>query len=218
MSIGLGAGDVATLYTIGCRIGNWLTAVPGDEDFLAMLEEDEASILTRRGLIDMIALKKKWGRSLRLFENGVPQRWEGQAAERLLDLSSRFTAIMMCIVAAVDEFAAASTAREVIKIFLKRLIPTTEINEDTIVSQIGTRINSWRSAAAVTRILVLSVVELTALKGKRNEHSLSRNPRQSSQTRFGRCRLHAEERGERGSKFSVLGCSWGHGSPLHVVI
>jgi hypothetical protein len=150
ITIGIGAGDVATLYTVGRRIGNWLTAASGDEDFLAMLEEDETSILKRRGVIDMINFKKKWGRSLRLFENGVPQKLEGQAVEKLLDIPSRFTAMMTCIVAALDEFAAASTVRVILKIFLQRLIPTTEINEDTVVSQLGTRINSWRSAAAVS--------------------------------------------------------------------
>lgn len=155
ITIGIGAGDVATLYTVGRRIGNWLTAASGDEDFLAMLEEDETSILKRRGVIDMINFKKKWGRSLRLFENGVPQKLEGQAVEKLLEISSRFTAMMTCIVAALDEFAAASTVRAILKIFLQRLIPTTEINEDTVVSQLGTRINSWRSAAAVREMNTL---------------------------------------------------------------
>jgi hypothetical protein len=76
ISIGLGAGDVATLFNVGRTLGNWLTAASGDVNFLAMLEEDEASIFRRRGLIDIIRFKQRWGKSIRLLENGVPQRIE----------------------------------------------------------------------------------------------------------------------------------------------
>jgi hypothetical protein len=61
LSIGVGAGDIATLFTLGVRFGNWLTALKGDADFLAMLEEDEVSILTRRGTIDMEHFKQRCG-------------------------------------------------------------------------------------------------------------------------------------------------------------
>ena len=150
VSVGVGAGDVATLYTVGRRIGNWLTASGGDADLLAMLEEDEASILRRRGTIDLIAFQRRWGRSLRLLENGRPQRVEGQAVEKLLENASRFTAIMICIVAVLDEFAAESAVRTTVRDLLQRLLGSTEIINSLLISQVGNRVNAWRSAAAVS--------------------------------------------------------------------
>ncbi|KAL8848040.1 MAG: hypothetical protein Q9221_006900 [Calogaya cf. arnoldii] len=109
VAIGIGAGDVATLFTLGRRIGNWLTASLGDAELLALLEEDEFDILQRRGIMDMGRFQSRWNSSLKLLENGNLTHFEGEAVETLLRKSSRFTAIMMCIVAALDEFASAST-------------------------------------------------------------------------------------------------------------
>lgn len=149
-SIGVGAGDIATLLTLGQRLGNWFTAPKGDADFLAMLEEDEASILTRRGTIDMGHFKQRWCKSIRLLANGVPQRSEGKAVEKLIEVSSKFTVSMMCIVAALDEFATASTVQNICKLLLRRLIPSTEVMEDLLISQIRVRISAWRSAGTVS--------------------------------------------------------------------
>ena len=45
---GIGIGDMATLFTLGRRIGDWLTAALGDTEMLALLAEDEFDILQRR--------------------------------------------------------------------------------------------------------------------------------------------------------------------------
>ena len=152
VAIGIGAGDVATLFTLGRRIGNWLTASLGDAELLALLEEDEFDILQRRGIMDMGRFQSRWNSSLKLLENGNLTHFEGEAVETLLRKSSRFTAIMMCIVAALDEFASASTVRAVCKDLLRRLLSGRqgpEMTEEVLSSNLGVRINGWRSAAAV---------------------------------------------------------------------
>lgn len=150
VAVGISVGDVATLCSLGRAMGNWLTADSGDQDFLALLEEDEMSILKRRGVIDLIRFKRRWGQSLRLLQNGRPQKLEGQGVGKLLDKTSRFTAMMTCIVAVLDQFTSESTVRSVLKKFLHLLILTNELNEDMIASQLRNRINAWRSAGAVS--------------------------------------------------------------------
>ena len=156
VAIGISAGDVATLYTVGRRVGNWFTATTGDAEFLALLEEDEFDILKRRGVIDIIRFQARWNRSLRLLENGIPRRFEGDAVEKLLQTSSRFTSMMTCIIAALDEFAASATVRDVCKAFLGRLLSSREgsdMTEELLNSNLSIRINSWRSAATASRSL-----------------------------------------------------------------
>jgi hypothetical protein len=153
VALGIGAGDVATLYTVGRRLGNWLTASTFDADLLALLGEDEFEFLQRRGILDIVRFKARWGRSLRLLENGAPQRYQGDAVEKLLQNSSRFTAIMMCIIAALDEFASSTTVRNVCKVLLQRLLSSREgpdMTEELLNSNLGTCINAWRSAAMVS--------------------------------------------------------------------
>lgn len=179
VAIGIGAGDVATLFTLGRRIGNWLTAPLGDAELLALLEEDEFDILQRRGIIDMARFQSRWNSSLRLLENGNLTYFEGEAVEALLRKSSRFTAIMMCIVAALDEFASASTVRAVCKSLLRRLLSGRqgpEMTEEVLSSNLGVRINGWRSAAAVRSKLLNFHISLYSQQytGPRDECRLSK--------------------------------------------
>lgn len=57
--LGLGVGDIAALYTLGRRVGNWMTANSGDADLLALLDEDELDILRRRGILDIARFDKR---------------------------------------------------------------------------------------------------------------------------------------------------------------
>jgi hypothetical protein len=71
-------------------------------------------------------------------------RFKGDAVEMLLQTSSRFTAMMACIVAALDEFTSSDTVREICKIFLGRLLSgrdSPDMTEEILNSMLGTRIN-----------------------------------------------------------------------------
>ena len=84
IALGVGAGDLATLYSLGQRVGNWLTAASGDKYLLKFLEQDEMDLFRRRGLIDIGAFNKRWGKSIRLLVNGAPQTLSGEHAEKAL--------------------------------------------------------------------------------------------------------------------------------------
>ena len=149
VALGINVGDVATLYGLARRVGNWLTAASGDQDFLALLDQDETDILQRKGLVDILRFNKIWGSQLTILANGRPETFTGKNAEKNLDRFSRFTAAMVCTVAALDAFLQLDVMRGVVKNVLLQLLQTTEWGEDVIASQFHNRINSWQSAGEV---------------------------------------------------------------------
>ncbi|KAK5651662.1 hypothetical protein OQA88_11837 [Cercophora sp. LCS_1] len=108
IAAGISVGDVATLFTLGTRIGNWVTAEKGDRDLLGMLEEDEHAFLERRGLVGITRFQKRWDCRLQVVKNGKLERVTGKSVERLLSSSSQWTVVMTCIAAALDEFASSA--------------------------------------------------------------------------------------------------------------
>jgi len=58
-SLSVGVGDIVTLYNLGRRFGNWLTASEDDQNLLKLLDCDELDVLKRRGLIDLNAFNKR---------------------------------------------------------------------------------------------------------------------------------------------------------------
>ena len=149
VALGVGAGDVYSLITLGQRIGNWWTAVSGDKQFLALLDQDEFEILRRRGLVDLPTFNKRWRKQIRLLANGRPLSLEGPDVEKALEDMGRFTAVMVCVVAALDAFTSMFVVKRVLKSVLTELLRTTETGEDLLSSQYGSRLNSWRSTACL---------------------------------------------------------------------
>ena len=149
VALGINVGDVATLYGLAKRMGNWLTAASGDQEFLDLLDQDEMDIMQRRGLIDVLRFNKRWGSRLTLLANGKPTTFTGKDAEKNIEQFSRFTATMVCVIAALEAFAPLETTKTVIKRALLQLLRTTEWGEDVVASQFYNRFNSWQSAAEV---------------------------------------------------------------------
>ena len=126
VSIGMSLGDVSTLYALGRRYGNWVTAHSGDVEFLDLLQSDELDILRRRGMIDVASFNKRWAQRVRLLMNGRPLELAGKKAADIVGPLSRFTASMVAVVAALDGFMSYTVLRDVIKRLLKELLRTTE--------------------------------------------------------------------------------------------
>ncbi|KAF4636843.1 hypothetical protein G7Y89_g1256 [Cudoniella acicularis] len=154
VALGIGLGDLATLVSLSKRVGNWMTVVSGDEDFLKLLDQDEMDILRRRGLLDIARFNKKWGSQMGLLSNGRPTVFEGDIAEKALQKLSRFTAIMVCVVAALDAFAASDVVKSIIKRVLLELLRTTDYGADILASQFSHRLNSWVSSAILRGLSV----------------------------------------------------------------
>ena len=147
VALGISLNDVATLASLSRRFGSWMTAASGDEDFLRMLDQDEMDILRRRGLLDVARFNKQWGSQMRLLTNSNPTVVEGQIAEKALGKLGRFTATMVCVVAALDTFASSNVVNKILRKVLLELLRTTDYGADVLASQYSHRLNSWRSSA-----------------------------------------------------------------------
>ena len=91
----------------------------------------------------------KGGSRLTILANNRPTSFVGKDAEKNLDRLSRFTAIMVCTIAALKAFAPRETVRLVLKSVLLELLQTTQWGEDVLASHFPNRANSWQSAADV---------------------------------------------------------------------
>ena len=149
LALGVGAGDIASIYSLGRRVGNWWTASSGDEELLRLLDEDELNILKRRGVLDIARFNKVWNTSLTLLANGKKITVEGAQAETVLGSLTRFTACMVCIIATLDAFADFTVVRNIFNDLLLELLKATDHGEDLLVSEMESRMNAWRSAACV---------------------------------------------------------------------
>lgn len=154
VALGVGVGDVYSLITLGQRVGNWWTANSGDREFLALLDQDEFDIIRRKGLIDLRTFNKKWRRQIRLLANGRAMSFQGSDAENVVEDMGRFTAVMVCIVATLDSFAALSVVKRVLRSVLTELLKTTDTGEDLLSSQYASRLNAWRSTACLRGLFI----------------------------------------------------------------
>ena len=154
VSLGVGVTEIASLYSLGKRLGNWMTAQSGDTDLLRMLEQTEWDIIKRRGLMDVQRWNKFWGNSIELMINSRPQRLEGPDAEKTLGKLALFTATMVTIVAALDPFVDTVTfMKSILKKLLEKLFGQAEYGEALLASQLNSRVNAWRSNALVRGLI-----------------------------------------------------------------
>ncbi|KAE9369889.1 hypothetical protein N431DRAFT_427969 [Stipitochalara longipes BDJ] len=152
VALGVGAGDVATLVTIGRKVGNFLTAASGDQDLLKALDEDEANILKRRGVLDEVRFNQIWGERMTLLANGQATTFDGPLVQQTLGQLPRLTACMVSIIAVLDAYCEVGTVKAIFKQLLLELLRSSENGEELLASELNSRLNAWRSAACVREI------------------------------------------------------------------
>lgn len=153
ISLGISTGDVAAIYGLSKRLGNWLSAESGDNEFLTLLGEDDFGILRRRGLIDLPTFNKRWRKEMRLFANQKPLVFKGRDADAALESLGRFTGVMVCVATALDTFTSPAITQSILKNVMKELLRTTERGEDLLATQYTSRLNAWRSVACLRGFL-----------------------------------------------------------------
>jgi len=149
VAAGISVGDAATLVSLAPRFGNWWNASSGDAEFLKLLDGDELNIPSRRGLLDLLSFNKRWRKKMRLLANDRPITIDGKKADAVLGELSKFTAVMMCVVATLEVFTTWAVVKTLLKDVLRELLRTSEFGEDMLAAQYNQRINAWRSAACV---------------------------------------------------------------------
>ena len=78
-----------------------------------------------------------------------PTAFSGKHAQRTLDEFSRFTATMVCIIAALEAFSPQNLLKTILKQFLLELLQTSDWGDDVLASNFDNRIISWQFSADV---------------------------------------------------------------------
>lgn len=146
ISLGIGFGDVATLWAYGRKFGNFLSTNRLDEELLTVLDLDHMEILRRKGLFELPLWNKRWTEELRILANGRAMVIKGDVAKTIYGDVERFTAVMISLVAVLDLFASKKCVHMVMSELLKLLTATNPENETFIDSQCRTLIDAWRSS------------------------------------------------------------------------
>lgn len=152
---GFSAGDIAVMAGAGRTVGTWLMAQSKDRGLADFLSVDTDKILTRRGLVDINALHKRWDCKLTLLQNGRPVSIVHPAGPRkpLVENLDRFTWIMILIVSALEASVSARDLRAVMSCFLTTLFEESPVGTDFLEHELSQHIQGWRSSACVRGVL-----------------------------------------------------------------
>jgi len=149
---GFGAGDIAVIAGAGRAVGNWLMAQRRDRallDFFAVQPED---ILQRKGLMDVVALHKRWDQKLVLLKNGR-RHTITQPGGAVVENMDGFTWFMSLVVAKLDCTFASRVVRAVVSQFLAELVLDKTVGgADYLMQEAPQHIQGWRSNACVRSI------------------------------------------------------------------
>jgi hypothetical protein len=150
---GFSAGDIAVIAGAGRQVITWLTANSRDQGLLEVLGTSQFDLPIRRGLVDPVALNRRWSKKISLFRNGrkVEAQPEGTTSE--LENLNLFTWIMTILVACLDEVVTDQTLRKIIINLSEKLFEAAPAQLEYLVHEIPEHINGWHSTA-VTRMMV----------------------------------------------------------------
>ncbi|KAK0724853.1 hypothetical protein B0H67DRAFT_483178 [Lasiosphaeris hirsuta] len=139
LELGVGIGDVASIFAHGRRNGNWWTAVSNDKALLTLLNGTESSVVQRRGILDLVDFNKAWRSHLWLLSNGRPLKiWEPDAKKVLKNPND-------LLHVSPDQ----ETANGIFYAVLKALFDLGPVGEDVLRAHYGSHISGWRSTARV---------------------------------------------------------------------
>lgn len=151
---GFSATDILTLVAAGRGVITWINAHSRDSNLLSFLNVDETDLRLRPGLLDPIALNKRWGKDIVLLKNGKPEvlKTEGDGAE--IENIRRFTWMMTLITACLEAVMASKCVKIVICDLISKLFAdATEPGfEEFLQRDILMHIEGWRSTAIVRMI------------------------------------------------------------------
>lgn len=153
-SWGFSVGDIAALAGAGRKIGTWLTAHLSDRALFDWMDTDVDTIFTRRGLLDVEQLHRRWDQKIVLLQNGEVRTFEPPAAETACRLNrmDRWTWLMTLITAALNAAASSADMREVVTKVLLRAFDDWAESQEFIRREIPSHLAGWSSAACVRGI------------------------------------------------------------------
>ena len=168
---GFGVGDIAVLAGAGRNVGNWVMAQTRDRNLVDFLRVDIDTIITRKGLIDMVELHKRWDRRLTLFRNGRPIAVEhpGSSQTPVVENMDKFTWFMTLVLATLDATIGSSFVHGFVADLLSRLFKDSPEGMEYLMRETPQHLLGWRSSASV-RGMILKTERLWKQLAQRREH------------------------------------------------
>jgi hypothetical protein len=149
-SWGFGAGDIATLAGAGRAIVTWVTTNFKDKGLLEFMRVDVEDLIPRKGIIDPIALHKRWDVRITLLRNG--ERLVIERPLPVVENMSIFSWLMTIITSAMDATLQINSIKQAMLSFLTALFEEHLDELDYLQRELPHHIQGWVSAAVVRNI------------------------------------------------------------------
>ena len=156
--------DIVTLAGVGRSTISWLINSARDEQLLKLWNVDLHELDLRPGLIDHVALNKRWGRRITFLQNGHVRSSDlgGKSIENMNQFSWIMTIITCCLdVASSNAFLKEIIVALAIRIFENKA--ETDIKE-YLQYEIPEHIQGWRSAACAREMSKKARMKWAALE------------------------------------------------------
>ncbi|KAJ5657967.1 uncharacterized protein N7484_001616 [Penicillium longicatenatum] len=151
-SWGISLGDVAVLAGAGRAIGTWVMNSVKDQGLLHFMGVDPEDLIPRKGLIDPVALHKRWDVRLTLLHNGK-KRVIGGHTGTVVENMGIFSWLMTIISSAMDATLGVSSMKQALSQFLTVLFEEHLDGLEFLQRELPQHIQGWVSAALVRNII-----------------------------------------------------------------
>ena len=151
---GFGAGDIAVIAGAGRTVGTWLFAQVRDRNLLSFLSVDAEDAISRKGLLDVVALHRRWDTQITLLKNGKPYmlRLSGENGPPVVENMDKFTWFMTLVTAALDASLSSVGTRIVCTTLLGKLLESSDSGAEYLARELKQHVEGWMSAACVRNI------------------------------------------------------------------
>ena len=149
----LGVGEIAILTGVGRDVINWINNASRDRDFLQLLGLDSETILTRKGLLNVVELGERWSQQVTIIQNGNlaiyhPSRDKAVKLPKL----NYFTWFMTLVTAAFSSSMLESSIYTVLDGFFLSICEDDK-QKDYSHRAVRKQMEGWKSTATVRGIL-----------------------------------------------------------------
>ena len=153
LAFGLSLGDLAVILRHGNSMGNWFRAAVSEAELFESIMEDHGALLRRRGLINVVQMKKRWSQLDFIYEGNIRSSLSESKVEEGQDLTE-FSWLMVAVVTALDVTLPASTIKSLLTEVFTTILEGDEGMRESLRVQLPNNIEAWRSVGCVRGMVV----------------------------------------------------------------
>ena len=170
LSFGVSLGDLAAVFRHGNTVGNWLRAAGLEAELFESILEDQGALLRRRGLINVVQMKKRWSQLDFIYEGNIRSSLTESNVQEGQDLTE-FSWLMVAVVNALDITLPASTIKSLLTEVFTTILEGDEAMRESLRIQLPNNIEAWRSVGVVRGMVIATSTSIR----KTLEHLVGKN-------------------------------------------